>query len=562
VRIDSSGNVGIGTTSPGTRLHVENPAASTTLRLGTTASAQYLDIFRDGATGAAVYNSAQAAPFRAHIWQLGGAEAMRITSAGDVGIGTTVPLSRFTVSQTGTSTISLESAGAWNAGVGVTSTGDLLFSNPLATERMRIDSSGNLSLGTTAGLARLRVASAAQVNAPVLGNVTNYPIFLSNPDTSYGLGAGVSAVDGRVWLQAQRSDSAVAYNITLNEAGGNVGIGTTSGIGKLGVAVTGSRTIGTAWDASSVLIGSPGQFSGNLGFSFDTTNGGTIESAAPGVAAYPVRLVGSDVRFLTALTERMRIDSSGNVGIGTTAPGSKLDVVAQDAIRITGFQPFQTWRDSNDSNKGFRIQTAGGNALFSNDATGGGTYTERARIDSSGNLLVGTTSTSGIPTGSSSNPGAFIESTGTLNIQRNNNNNIFLSKASGFTSGGFISFQVAGSQVGFIAESGGGTVYSTTSDVRLKHDIVDAPEASSLIDAMQVRSFKWNADDSEQRYGFIAQELVEVAPEAVSVPADEDAMMGVDYSKLVPMLVKEMQSMRARLAELEASASTITFQGN
>jgi hypothetical protein len=107
--------------------------------------------------------------------------------------------------------------------------------------------------------------------------------------------------------------------------------------------------------------------------------------------------------------------------------------------------------------------------------------------------------------------------------------------------------------VGSISTSGTTTAYSTSSDARLKHDIVDAPEASSLIDAMQVRSFKWNADDSEQRYGFVAQELVEVAPEAVSIPADEDQMMGVDYSKLVPMLVKEIQSLRARVAQLEGN---------
>jgi hypothetical protein len=255
---------------------------------------------------------------------------------------------------------------------------------------------------------------------------------------------------------------------------------------------------------------------------------------------------------------------AGNVGIGTTSPGARLHLENPSftvGVRLGTTASNQYLDISRDVTTGFSVYNAAQAAPFRAHVwqLGG---TEAMRIDSSGNLLVGTTSTSGIPTGSSSNPGAFIESTGTLNIQRNNNNNIFLSKASGFTSGGFISFQVAGSQVGFIAESGGGTVYSTTSDVRLKHDIVDAPEASALIDAIKVRSFKWNADNSEQRYGFVAQELVEVAPEAVSVPADEDEMMGVDYSKLVPMLVKEMQSMRARLAELEASASTITFQGN
>jgi len=120
-----------------------------------------------------------------------------------------------------------------------------------------------------------------------------------------------------------------------------------------------------------------------------------------------------------------------------------------------------------------------------------------------------------------------------------------------YPTGDLHQFRCAGVAVGSISVTGSATAYNTSSDARLKHDIVDAPEASSLIDALQVRSFKWNADNSEQRYGFIAQELLEVAPEAVSQQADPDGMMGVDYSKLVPMLVKELQSVRARLAELE-----------
>ena len=75
--------------------------------------------------------------------------------------------------------------------------------------------------------------------------------------------------------------------------------------------------------------------------------------------------------------------------------------------------------------------------------------------------------------------------------------------------------------------------------------------ASDDIDAIQVRSFDWKADGSHQKYGMVAQELQSVAPEAVSGDADSEDMMGVDYSKLVPMLVKEIQSLRARVAQLE-----------
>ena len=75
-----------------------------------------------------------------------------------------------------------------------------------------------------------------------------------------------------------------------------------------------------------------------------------------------------------------------------------------------------------------------------------------------------------------------------------------------------------------------------------------------MIDAIKVRKFDWKADGAHQRYGFVAQELIDVAPEAVSKPAgDPDGLMGVDYSKLVPMLIKEIQSLRARVAALEAA---------
>lgn len=85
-------------------------------------------------------------------------------------------------------------------------------------------------------------------------------------------------------------------------------------------------------------------------------------------------------------------NTNDRLGIGTASPGSKLEVVAQDAIRATGFQPFLTLRDSSDSNKGSRIQTASGTTIFYNDATGGGTYTERMRINSSGLVGIGTSS--------------------------------------------------------------------------------------------------------------------------------------------------------------------------
>ena len=105
--------------------------------------------------------------------------------------------------------------------------------------------------------------------------------------------------------------------------------------------------------------------------------------------------------------------------------------------------------------------------------------------------------------------------------------------------------------VGSITTNGSATSFNTSSDARLKQNIVDAPAASDDIDAMQVRSFDWKVDGEHQTYGMIAQELIEVAPDAVSGDEESEEMMAVDYSKLVPMLIKEIQQLRQRVAQLE-----------
>ena len=105
--------------------------------------------------------------------------------------------------------------------------------------------------------------------------------------------------------------------------------------------------------------------------------------------------------------------------------------------------------------------------------------------------------------------------------------------------------------VGSVQTSGTATAYNTSSDERLKENITDAEDAGAKVDRMKVRQFDWKTDGAHQDYGMVAQELNEVAPEAVSQGENEDEMWAVDYSKLVPMLVKEIQSLRNRVAELE-----------
>jgi hypothetical protein len=232
----------------------------------------------------------------------------------------------------------------------------------------------------------------------------------------------------------------------------------------------------------------------------------------------------------------MTLNSSGNLGIGTTSPTVALDVYK------TAYPEIRT-RSASYTNT-FGIDTASGYGVLGSVSNNPFVFvtnnTERARIDLSGNLLVGCTAlgaASGFGVGPNSGS-SFID----------------ICHVTATPSGSsYARFFYNSSPIGSITQSGTTAVlYNTTSDQRLKENIVDADSASSLIDSLQVRKFDWKSDNSHQRYGFVAQELVTVAPEAVHQPNDPDEMMAVDYSKLVPMLVKEIQSLRKRITALEA----------
>jgi Chaperone of endosialidase len=186
-----------------------------------------------------------------------------------------------------------------------------------------------------------------------------------------------------------------------------------------------------------------------------------------------------------------------------------------------------------------RISQSGSDIEFYNRQSGalkfGVADAEQMRLTSTGNLLVGTTSQ--------------LDS-GSICLQKSGaaSNGIVI-KDTNAGGGNQIKFlNSSGTTVGYINQNGTLTIYSTTSDQRLKENIIDAPEFGSVIDLIQVRSYDWKENKTHQRAGFIAQELVAVAPEAVCSPENPDEMMAVDYSKLVPMLVKEIQSLRKRLA--------------
>jgi len=174
---------------------------------------------------------------------------------------------------------------------------------------------------------------------------------------------------------------------------------------------------------------------------------------------------------------------------------------------------------------------------------------ERARFLSGGNFLLGKTAenigTAGVELGAS----------GYLQATRGGSSAVFLNRLS--SDGTIILMQRENSTVGTISVTSSSTAYNTSSDRRLKSNIQDAASVSTKIDAIQVRQFDWNVDGSHQDYGLIAQELEPIAPIAICRGDDDDEMMSVDYSKLVPMLIKAVQELKTELDAAKTRIATL-----
>jgi hypothetical protein len=478
-------------------------------------------------------------------------QAMTLSAGGGLGIGVSSPAERLDVA--GNAKISSGSSFYWGdatSQITASNAGPMRFLVGNGGEKMRIDAAGAVGIGTSSPGAQLHVAtpaSGAGVIFRYTGGSNNPGLFISTTEATSVCEINATGSTGN-------NNLAIAISGTERmrvNSDGNVGIGTSSVAGgRVQINGATSDTDGLGLDQGQLLITDSDAAAANgmmLGYRFQAgiTEYGRIQCR---------NAIGATNLILQA--------GGGNVGIGTAAPQAPFGGRALQVGTTT------------DARAVFTLQstTSGlGSIYFSDGTTGGDTFvgyidydhsgnrmsfgtgaTERMRIDSSGNLLVGTTSVSDLSTGAASNPGFGVAS-GQVRSQWNADANAYWSKVNVSSSTVLHDFYVAGTRVGVITTNGSTTTYGTSSDARLKENIADADDAANLIDAIQVRKFDWKADNSHQRYGFVAQELLEVAPEAVTNLLDPDEMMGVDYSKLVPMLIKEIQSLRARVAQLEGN---------
>jgi hypothetical protein len=581
--IDSSGNVGIGTSSP---IEFSSVQAGLTLS-GISGSfptrAGVLSFISQDTTSTECHIHARDAYMAFETGTSAtSAERMRITSSGNVGIGV-VPSawsSTFKVLQlaNGTSLSNNGQTSYYQLGANNYFDGTnyrYLASNFAAihrfsnlgayewltassgtagntisfTQAMTLDASGNLGIGTTSptgfsGYTSLDINNAT--NGAIIdlsqGDVMKGRLIATASTMAIETSSSVPIIFQPAGSEAMRIDSS-----------GNVGIGTSSPAAFTGFTANRKtlQIVNTTSGNGQLRLGT------DAGLMVDHDGGGTTASTIRNLygatnAAASLALQSGIITLGTgtSYTERMRIDASGNVGIGTASPTSELTInggATSTDVRLQNTNSGSGAGNGLDiglgsvGDNGYIYLYENGYFYFATNAT------ERMRIDASGNLLVGRTSTI---TFSTNTTDGIVLSPSRIDISAASLCRISQLRDS---TGTYDRFYNGASIVGSITGTTSATAYNTSSDQRLKENIADAEDAGSKVDAIKVRQFDWKADGSHQDYGMVAQELVTVAPEAVSVPEDPEEMMGVDYSKLVPMLIKEIQSLRNRVATLEGN---------
>jgi hypothetical protein len=536
VRIDSAGNVGIGTTAPSSLLHVfgsvfpiariERTSVLTTGMLSTFASvhrtsgnmtdgfgADISFIIRDNAGAdneianvGAVRNGADnsgAIAFRTHLTGTS-SEKMRIDASGNVGIGTTSPTLPLNI---GTSTLP----------AGVTIEGQMISSDvaaltPLLSLR-RSAASGNpifaqfTSSGTAASPTAVAINRSLGRNDWWGFDGTNYinaAAILCSSDGAVSTGV----VPGRLVFATSTTNTPVeAMRIT---SAGNVGIGISTPGGKLNVV-------------GDVL--SDTYLNANGSFYFQARK-------ARGTVTTPLIITSSDV-------------IGGLLGQSYTGSGwltgAKLEFRVDGTVTATSIPTSLT--------------------LFTGD---GPTTTERMRIVSGGNVLIGTTT---YPTTNSPGILNLVSPVGNDGINLKhlaNGNNILNLWQTGTTGCAALAFYKGDTQtaVGNISLTTTATAYNSNSDYRLKENVLPMTGALIKVAALKPCTYTWKSNGL-QGQGFIAHELKEVVPDAVTGKKDEvysngkPKYQGVDTSFLVATLVAAIQEQQALITQLQIDVAEL-----
>lgn len=259
------------------------------------------------------------------------------------------------------------------------------------------------------------------------------------------------------------------------------------------------------------------------------------------------------VAVSTSGTERLRIDSAGNVGVGTASPS----LYTSYGLHINAPSSGNTGSElkltkAGQANSSFIQHLSGSMGLgteagFMSFSTGVGGSSERARITSSGAFCFNTTGFA--------NAVQNVQIGSVLDVGTAYKANVNGNWAASF-------YNQAGSVVGQIVINSGSTSYVTSSDYRLKEDVQPMVGASDRVLSLNPVNFAWKADGSRVD-GFLAHEAQEIVPEAVigtkdAVDKDGNPVyQGIDQSKLVPLLTAALQEALTKIIQLEARIAAL-----